>query len=106
MNEIEIPSLLLQPLVENAIKHGISSLYEKGNISIKFSRNFKDLLISINDNGVGYNVSDSSTGLGLKLTKDRIQLLNKTFNENFIEFSIESEQNKGTTVHLIFKNWL
>ena len=106
INEVEIPSLLLQPLVENAIKHGISSLYEKGEIAILFTKFQKDLLLSIIDNGLGYNVSEISTGLGLKLTKDRIHLLNQTLNVNSIELMIESAKNKGTTVHLIFKNWL
>ncbi len=52
-NAIEIPSLLLQPLIENAIKHGVSALNEKGLIMIRICKNNNDLLAIITDNGNG-----------------------------------------------------
>ena len=105
-NSVEIPALLLQPLIENAIKHGISTLHENGVVRIDFRLDHQNLLISISDNGIGFIQNITIDGLGLKLTKDRIALLNQSFKKQPIEFSIESTQNTGTTVHLRFENWL
>lgn len=104
-NAVQVPALLLQPLVENAVKHGISSLYEKGLLTISFKRSFADMSATISDNGDGFTVTNSTEGYGLKLTKDRIILLNKMLKEQLIELSIHSS-NGGTVIHLLFKNWL
>ena len=49
LNQIEIPSLLLQPLVENAIKHGVSRLREKGKVDIHFYLKNRNLFAEIED---------------------------------------------------------
>ena len=103
VSEIEIPSLLLQPIVENAVKHGVSRLREKGMIDIGFEKHATDLIIKIKDNGKGFS-QNSNNGYGIKLTKDRIQLLNQVSKEQPISFDINSSDS-GTTVILSFKNW-
>ena len=103
VSETEIPSLLLQPIVENAVKHGVSRLREKGMIEIGFEKQEADLVIKIKDNGKGFS-QNSNTGYGIKLTKDRIQLLNQANKEQLIRFDINSGES-GTTVILSFKNW-
>jgi two-component sensor histidine kinase len=105
-NTTEIPSMILQPIVENSIKHGIAGLYEKGHVSIQISTKEKDLLICIKDNGIGFDTSKKSNGLGLRLTKDRIQLLNQSLKGQQIQLTIQSNQNEGSSVFLSFKNWL
>lgn len=105
-NAIEIPSLLLQPLVENAIKHGTPLLQERGIITIQFTTIGRTLRILISDNGSGFNGEVSEKGLGLKLTRDRIQLLNQTFKKQQIRIEFKPVLNNGTTVHLSFENWL
>ncbi len=105
-NSVEIPSLLFQPLIENAVKHGVSTLHDNGVIKISFFSDHQNLQITICDNGNGFIENTAGSGLGMKLTKDRIALLNLSFKKQAILFSIESAQNIGTTVHLIFKNWL
>ena len=105
-NSVEIPALLLQPLIENAVKHGISTLHGNGGIKIHFYPDQQNLQIMFWDNGIGFTEDITGNGLGLKLTKDRIALLNQSFRKQPIEFSIESKQNAGTTVHLRFVNWL
>lgn len=105
-NTTEIPLMILQPIVENSIKHGIAGLYEKGIVSIQINAKDKDLLICIKDNGIGFDTSKKSTGLGLRLTRDRIQLLNQSLKGQQIELTIESQQNEGSSVFLSFKNWL
>lgn len=105
-NALEIPALLLQPIVENAIKHGIAVKQEKGMVEILFKQDEKTLSISVSDNGTGFYEKQSSDGFGLKLTRDRIELLNKSLPKQSIKLTIESVINSGTTVHLSFENWL
>ena len=105
-NAAEIPALLLQPLIENAIKHGVAGLHEKGRVIITFSTAYTNLMVSIADNGNGLVQNTATQGLGLKLTKDRIELLNQSFKKQPIQLHIESAHNNGTTVHLCFENWL
>jgi uncharacterized membrane-anchored protein YhcB (DUF1043 family) len=104
-NGVEIPSFLLQPLVENAVKHGVSSLFEKGNIDIRFKSSTTDLLASISDNGKGYKRNKNHNGFGLKLTKERIALLNSVILGRSIHSS-ENSMSTGTEIILVFKNWL
>ncbi len=104
-SETEIPSLLLQPLVENAVKHGVAALEEKGLIKINFVKENNDMAVRINDNGNGFATSQPSAGYGLKLTKDRVQLLNEVLKGQAITFAISSGNGQGTIVSLLFKNW-
>lgn len=104
--EIEIPSLLLQPLAENAVKHGVATLQEKGLIRVEVARQGANMVIRIIDNGLGYEPRTAQQGYGLKLTRDRLQLLNEMKGTQPISMTITSKPNKGTTIELLFKNWL
>ncbi len=104
-NAIEIPSLFLQPLLENAVKHGISSLQEKGRLYLTFEKVENDMLVIVKDNGKGFKDTDKVEGFGLQLTKERIKLLNQTLNEQLIDFSV-TRVNDQTQVVIHFKNWL
>lgn len=104
-NAIEIPSLFLQPLLENAVKHGISSLQENGKLSVSFEKAANDMIVLVTDNGKGFNEKDEFNGFGLQLTKERIKLLNQTLNDQHIEFSVE-RINNNTQIMITFKNWL
>lgn len=103
ISETEIPTFLLQPIVENAVKHGVSSLHENGKIEIVFTQKGKDLVVKVSDNGNGFKVNNAN-GYGLKLTKDRIELLNTMLKGQPIILAINTSNN--TVVHLTFKNWL
>lgn len=105
-NAVEIPYLLLQPLIENAIKHGVATLHKKGNICIRVYTENKNLLIDVTDNGEGFSYNAPSNGFGLKLTRERIEVLNQSLKEEHIKLLIESSEAKGSTIHLIFENWL
>ena len=104
--EIQIPSLLIQPLIENGIKHGIAGMGEKGRISIHFSGKNKNMYIEIKDNGKGFDTSQPYNGYGLKLTRERIHLLNQTYKEESVDIEIKSENKKGSSLFLSFKNYL
>jgi len=106
LNSIEIPSLLLQPLIENAIKHGISLIKENGRLLIEYIKKEHAFIIRITDNGRGFNTQEiSGDKFGLRLTKERILLLNKTFKQQPIIMNIVSNTN-GTCVTLTFNHWL
>jgi two-component system, LytTR family, sensor kinase len=71
---VQIPQLLIQPLVENAIKHGLSKITEKGLIRIIVSKEEKQLKIRIYDNGPAFPEGPLS-GYGIQNTQERITLL-------------------------------
>jgi two-component sensor histidine kinase len=106
LDSIDIPSLLLQPLIENAIKHGIAPLQENGRLSVGFTKQGDNLVIAITDNGRGFNVHEPlEDKYGLRLTQERISLLNKTLKGQLVDMHIASSEN-GTAVTLTFNHWL
>ena len=85
---VEIPPLLLQPYIENAIWHGLMHREQGGTIHIEVTQPNEDLLhVVITDNGIGRQAaadlkSKSATqqkSLGMKITTDRIELINQKF---------------------------
>ncbi len=71
----KIPPMLLQPLVENSVKHGLASLIEGGRISITIFKEGETLKFEISDTGVGAENPDAlfDKGVGLTNTKLRLQ---------------------------------
>ena len=72
----ELPPMMLQSLVENAIKHGIEPKAEGGRLQIQAQVRDGRLEIEVSDTGVGLNraPSDASTGTGLQNIRERLQL--------------------------------
>jgi two-component sensor histidine kinase len=70
-----VPSLLLQPLVENSIKHGIGSRAGDGHIAIVIARTGGRIAIEIRDNGRGLGATPVKEGLGLGNCRSRLQAL-------------------------------
>jgi hypothetical protein len=74
-----IPSLLLQPLVENAVKYGIARSEEGGKLRIAAKVFAGDLLLQLSDDGPGVELVDgqipSANGVGLQNTRERLQTL-------------------------------
>jgi two-component system, LytTR family, sensor kinase len=73
-----VPTFILQPLVENALKHGIEPESATGTIEIRTERAGDRLLLSVSDSGVGLadtNELTTSNGIGLSNTKARLQNL-------------------------------
>jgi two-component system LytT family sensor kinase len=102
---IEIPAMLLQPFVENAVKHGISGLKEMGALFIKMKAEGKDLVLSIEDNGKGFSKKEDTTGYGLKLSEERITLLNQLYKEQPLSLHL-SPGDTGTLVTIRLSNWI
>ena len=68
-----VPTLLLQPLVENAIKHGLEPKVEGGTITVRARRNGPDIVLEVQDTGVGLPQAGSRTdGFGLAQVRERL----------------------------------
>ena len=74
-----VPSMILQPLAENAIKHAIAVQEQGGKITISVQRFANDLLIEVADNGPGADIINGNlhreSGVGLVNTRERLQAL-------------------------------
>jgi ligand-binding sensor domain-containing protein len=101
LEEILIPPMLLQPFVENCIKHGFKGKSDTGNITISFEVKEKHLYCTIIDNGNGFLQSQQSNSnhksVALKVTKERIQNLSKHSTLDISEIK-ENSLIKGTKV--------
>ncbi len=106
LDVIEFPPMLLQPCVENAVKHGVSGLRNKGMISIAFRKKATDLEITITDNGkYQTNKTREGHGYGIKFTTERIKGLLKLYKQEKIDYSLLHTE-EGTTATFFFKNWI
>lgn len=102
LQKIRVPSLILQPLVENAIKHGISKIKEGGRVEIlaRLETNKGKVLLNLTvfDTGIGVSQDKISKGVGLNNIKHRLQ----NYYGNSASLQIENVESKGTKAELKF----
>lgn len=94
-----VPKIILQPIVENAIKHGVSQVRRHGMITVRGYRKGDDVYLEVSDNGCGFRQKSShihGSGYGLRNVNERIQL------EYGSEYGItvQSIEGEGTTVQI------
>ncbi|MDX2219187.1 MAG: sensor histidine kinase [Burkholderiales bacterium] len=75
LRQVPLPPLVLQTLVENAIKHGLEPKPGGGTLWIRAQQTGDMAKISVADDGVGFREGTAGTGLGLKNVRDRLKLL-------------------------------
>src|SRR5271157_2965305 len=96
-----VPSMILQPLVENAIKHGLADKLEGGHIYIRSRSADGRIVIEVEDDGVGMPTSGTSsssgTGIGMVNISERLQVVYG----DAAEITIESQPDHGTVVRLV-----
>jgi LytS/YehU family sensor histidine kinase len=107
--EIQIPSMIIQPFIENSIWHGIANLDEKGLVTVSVNLwNEKSLQIIVEDTGVGIKNAEKyktrnnpHLNLGMTITRKRLSLLSQKYAvKTGIEYSelIPGATNPGTKV--------
>ena len=93
-----VPSMLLQPIIENAIRHGLSPKLEGGVINIRSSRQNGRLLLEVRDNGVGIpqrRLKDIyQQGIGISNVQERLRVL---YGSDFT-MQIESPPGGGASI--------
>ncbi len=105
IDEILIPSMVLQPFVENSIEHGFTGIDYSGDIKINFTVIDKELSITIADNGKGLGNTEKESNNHIsrasQIIKDRIYLLNKKLKTNARFSIINNHPQKGVTVSIV-----
>lgn len=73
--DASVPNMILQPLVENSVKHGIAPLADGGTVEISAERQNGDLRLRVADNGIGVGGKQINEGVGLSNTRARLAQL-------------------------------
>jgi two-component system, LytTR family, sensor kinase len=98
--ETFVPSMLLQPMVENSIKHGLAPKLEGGQIHLRTRQVDGRLLIEISDNGMGIPTERLADvyggGIGISNVHERLRLL---YGDQF-KMDIHSQEGQGTQIHI------
>ena len=101
--DVVVPSMLLQPLVENSIKHGLAPKVEGGSIFLRSRVTSSRLIIEVEDDGVGMGgaqleESSSWTGMGIGMANisERLQVLYG----DTARMTIDSHEGKGTLIRI------
>jgi two-component system LytT family sensor kinase len=98
--DLLVPSMILQPLVENAVKHGFASKVECGSIYLRSRCAEQRVVIEVEDDGVGMSVSgtttSSGTGIGMLNVTERLQVVYG----DAAEITVESQPGRGTLIRM------
>ena len=111
MQNLQVPGMLIQPFLENAVWHGLRYRTEKGFLTLSFEKSESHLKILIEDNGIGIEESKKQKtehqktreGRGMKNTLERIQLLNDLY-KKYITCSIKDKENNNGVLVTIRMN--
>ncbi len=111
----EIPSMILQPFVENAIIHGVLPLDRKGHIQVKIYPELGDVIFEVIDDGVGIDntlknkkksIEGDHESKGMEITNRRIELLRKLTGDNLMiigPFQLNDDDGNATGTKVIIK---
>lgn len=91
-----VPNMILQPLVENAIRHGIGERIAGGAVTIRAARDDGRLILEVRDDGPGLQVRETASGVGLSNTQSR---LNQLYREG-AAFELSNANGQGVTARL------
>ena len=102
---LSIPPMIIQPIVENAILHGFNDIDYTGIINISFEKRTNSLLCIVDDNGIGFGsyTSKAKANSSTKVINERLAIIGKKYRQKAgitIVNRMQSEQNKGTIVYI------
>ncbi|WP_299175908.1 histidine kinase [uncultured Chryseobacterium sp.] len=111
MQNLQVPGMLIQPFLENAIWHGLRYRTEKGFLKLSFEKQDHHLKISIEDNGIGIEESKKQKtlhqktreGRGMKNTLERIALLNDLYHRDIQCVITDKKSEPGVLVVMSYK---
>lgn len=93
--DFNLPPLSLEPFIENAIKYSKTEEKEDGFIQLSTNKDDKDIIITIEDNGVGFDLSKvNKSSVGLKNAKERLEIVLHA------KTNVKSEIGKGTKIDI------
>ena len=75
IDRVPVPPMLLQTLVENAVKHGVASFPDGGDVIIGAQRGFESIVLSVKNSGIYEQGKINGTGIGLSNTRKRLQMI-------------------------------
>jgi signal transduction histidine kinase len=96
-----LPFLLLQPLAENAIRHGVATRAEGGSLEIAAALSNGDLILTVSDDGPGLPDGfdlESTEGVGLSNTRSRLE---RIYREQYASFDVRNREEGGTVVTVV-----
>jgi tetratricopeptide (TPR) repeat protein len=110
----EVPPMLLQPYIENAIWHGLRYKETKGKLIVRFNRDENDVVVDIEDDGIGRAKSAAiktenqkkHKSTGLKNIRERLLIINNVYKTNYRVQTDDLPDGTGTLVriHLPYRN--
>ena len=96
--DMVVPNMILQPLVENALRHGIAPKIEGGTITLRAKRSHGRLIVEVIDDGVGISeqrpAEFQGSGIGISNVRERLKVV---YGQDFL-LRIESQPAKGTAI--------
>ncbi|MBK8684942.1 MAG: histidine kinase [Bacteroidetes bacterium] len=103
-SELLVPTMLIQPFLENAIEHGFASIHYLGKIQLSIRSTTSALHIVISDNGQGFVETNKShskhISRAIQITKDRLYLLSKVSKQESYYF-IKNKESLGVEIELV-----
>lgn len=97
--DMVVPSMILQPLVENALRHGIAPKIDGGTITLRAQRGNGRLIVEVIDDGVGISEQRQTevyeSGIGISNVRERLKVV---YGRDFL-LKIDSQPGKGTAIH-------
>ena len=92
-----VPIFILQPLVENAIKHGIGAHRGAGRVDVRVHRDGNRLVLRVEDDGQGFDLEALREGIGLSITRERLQAVYGSAHE----FGVTTAPSGGAVVRVV-----
>jgi tetratricopeptide (TPR) repeat protein len=108
IDSIEVPPMLIQPYIENAVWHGLRYKETKGKLSLNIFQENNFLVVEVADDGIGRKRSGElktenqrkHNSTGLKNIQDRLQIINKVYKANYKVVIDDLAENAGTRVRI------
>ncbi len=104
-NHFMVPSMILQPIAENAIIHGLQHKQDNKKLTVSVTKAENRILIVIEDNGIGIKASrgkSASNGMGLKMNEERLKIMDEKYGgkSSFRIIDLSEQGKEGTRVEI------